>query len=104
MSELPDRILAAKWPHGAIEIQQRGVGCGMTEKQFLKVHNRFGHPIAEYRRATQCVWIPDEPDCSERWSTECGSSVWFEDDGPEGSETKFCHKCGGSIVIQEEGE
>lgn len=45
-----------------------------------------------------CTWTLDDDECCT-WRSECGASWCFEDGGPEDNSCRYCHNCGGALVI-----
>ena len=45
-----------------------------------------------------CEWWQDDE--SGIWSTGCGSTWSFHDDGPEENGMNFCHSCGKHLVVE----
>lgn len=45
-----------------------------------------------------CTWTFDDWEfCT--WATECGELFAFTDGGPEDNNFRYCHGCGGKLVI-----
>lgn len=46
-----------------------------------------------------CEWIREE-DCGS-WSSSCGITWTFQDDGPAENGMHFCHSCGKTLAVEE---
>ena len=45
-----------------------------------------------------CTWEQEDQD-STMFNSDCGMSFYFEDDGPEENDFKFCPKCGKPLTV-----
>ena len=51
-----------------------------------------------------CTWALKEGNWTDRYETECGDALFFEDHGPTENNYRFCPFCGRSIVIKKEAK
>lgn len=52
-------------------------------------------------RAPDCTWAHETED-GDTWISTCGHLWSFTDGGPSENDCRYCHKCGGKILIEEQ--
>jgi hypothetical protein len=50
-------------------------------------------------KVPECQWLLDDDD-SSTWQTACGALWQFTDGGPAENLMKYCHHCGGKVVLE----